>query len=299
MIQDVRDKSFLNPDDITRLNFIRPKVPYVFRRHYRQGLRSHIMEVLDPGDVALEKNGVVSEGIKWFPRAKPRKMLRIFRTRFDSLQAARDELHRVIIVASFLGPESYARSTEFLISYNCGKRRDILLCGLQEYVEGLNIEPWGYLNADRLTANLLRPRLGGRPSGEMDRDALVKRIRISAAAFIHRVKRMILESGYVPDLAGDGNLILTDSGDIKLVDINNISPVSFGKHIYVDDKKYPVCDKSIEALSELERNLAGRSIDMSEPVYRTFLDPIRKIDVSAIEKEFHRASGVQQPYRPD
>ena len=159
MVQDVREKPSLNADDVLRLNFIRQPGRYVFRRHYRQGLRSHIMEVLDPDDVAREKSGVVSDGIKWFPRAKPLKMLRIFRARFPSRREAHAELQRVIIVATYLGTEGYARSNEFLVSYLWGAHHDILLCGLQEYVEGLNIEPWGYLNADRLADNLLRPRI--------------------------------------------------------------------------------------------------------------------------------------------
>ena len=67
MSKDVRNKTTLTADDVYRLNFIRHPGTYVFRRHYRQGLRSHIMEVLDPQAVAREKNGVVSDGIKWFP----------------------------------------------------------------------------------------------------------------------------------------------------------------------------------------------------------------------------------------
>lgn len=299
MTQDVREKPSLSADDVLRLNFIRQPGRYVFRRHYRQGLRSHIIEVLDPDDVAREKSGVVSDGIKWFPRAKPLKMLRIFRTRFTSAREAHAELQRVIIVATYLGNEGYARSNEFLVSYLWEARHDILLCGLQEYVEGLNIEPWGYLNADRLADNLLRPRLGSQAAPALERNALVARIRRSAVAFTDHVKQMIRETGYIPDLAGDGNLILTDAGDIKLVDINNISPVSFAPRIYIDEKGYPVCDKSIEALAEIEKRLASRPLDSQDPIYRTYLDSGRMIAVSGIEKEFHRTTAGLQPYRPD
>jgi len=288
MDHDVRDKKTLNADDVFRLNFIRPKCKYVFRRHYRQGLRSHIMEMLDPMDVAREKNGVVSNGIKWFPKAKPLKMLRIFRTRFDSIQKAHEELHRVLIVASFLGPAGYARSNEFLVSYLWNDRHEILLCGLQEYIEGLNIEPWGFLNTERLADNLLRPRLGSRATSSIGKRALVARIRTSAEAFVRHVKDMISKTGLIPDLAGDGNLILTDAGDIKLVDINNISPVYFTPRIYLDNKGYPVCDKSVEALCEIEKNLAATPPDTSDRLYQTFLEPGRMLSVSTIEKEFHR-----------
>lgn len=298
MSQDVRNKTTLNADDVYRLNFIRHPGKYVFRRHYRQGLRSHIMEVLDPMDVAREKNGVVSDGIKWFPRAKPIKMLRIFRTRFASIQKAREELRRVIIVASYLGPTRYARSNEFLVSYLCKDRYDTLLCGLQEYIEGLNIEPWGFLNPERLADNLLRPRLGIGATSAANKSALVTLIRRSAESFVRHVRKMIFATGLIPDLAGDGNLILTDAGNIKLVDINNISPVSLTSHIYLDEKGYPVCDKSVEALFEIEKNLAGHSPDTNDQLYKTFLDPGRMFTVSAIEKEFHRSLNLDS-FRAD
>ena len=95
---------------------------------------------------------------------------------------------------------------------------------------------------------------------------------------------MILQTNRVPDLAGVGNLILTRSGNIKLVDINNISRVSFDRTIPLDDRGYPVCDKSIEALSLLERKLTGRSLDGRDIIYNTFLDPERMKDVKEIVK---------------
>jgi hypothetical protein len=65
--------------------------------------------------------------------------------------------------------------------------------------------------------------------------------------FIKRLKQMIAKIGHVPDLAGAWNLILTRPRNIKLVDINNISRVSFDPVINLDDKGYPICDKSIKA----------------------------------------------------
>ncbi|MBU0734796.1 MAG: hypothetical protein KKG10_11670, partial [Proteobacteria bacterium] len=81
------------------------------------GLRSHIMEVLRSADVARETEGVIREGTRWFPRARPLKMLRIFRTRFDSLRNAEEELRRVKIVETYLTPAHVARSNEFLVDY--------------------------------------------------------------------------------------------------------------------------------------------------------------------------------------
>jgi hypothetical protein len=74
MTEDVREKASLDHMAVISLNFIRDPYFFVFRRHYRQGLRSHIMEVLKRMDVARERSGIEIEGVKWFPRAKPVKM---------------------------------------------------------------------------------------------------------------------------------------------------------------------------------------------------------------------------------
>lgn len=288
----------MNEDTVRALNFIRPSGRYVFRRHYRQGLRSHILEVLDREDVSREKQGIVSEGIKWFPRAKPLRMLRIFRTRFTDRRQADQELQRVMMIARYLGPDCYARSSEFLVSYQKEKQYDILLCGLQEYVEGLPLEPWGFLNPDRLAENLIRPGIGGQKSTEKDRATLIETIRRNAVDFVDRIRKMIDETGHIPDLAGDGNLLLTEDGLIKLVDINNISRLLFDDTVGVDDKGYPVCDKSVEALSQLQLNMASQRIDPADGLYRIYLDPDRMSAVQDIEREFHRESILRQ-YRAD
>jgi hypothetical protein len=105
--------------------------------------------------------------------------------------------------------------------------------------------------------------------------------------FIEGVKRMVLEANHVPDLAGVGNLLLTPEGEVKLVDINNISRVSFGPDIPIDDKGYPVCDKSVQALALLEQKIIGNPIKGEETVYETFLDAQRVRRVKALEDKFH------------
>ena len=110
-----------------------------------------------------------------------------------------------------------------------------------------------------------------------------------AENFIGKIKQMIMETNHVPDLAGVGNLFVTRSGDIKLVDINNISRFSFDSTIHLDDRGYPVCDKSIEALSLLEQKLLGKPLHSNDIIYKTFLDPIRMKEVQAIDKKFHRS----------
>ena len=298
MTEDVRDRKNLNEETVRLLNFIRPSGRYLYRRHYRQGLRSHILEVLDGEDVFREKHGLVSDGIKWFPRAKPVKMLRIFRTRFADRRQADLELQRVMMIARYLGPDCYAKSNEFLVSYRIKGTYDTLLCGLQEYVEGLPLEPWGFMNPDRLAENLVRPGIGGQESTEQGRETLIDTIHRNAVDFIDRVRKMISETGYIPDLAGDGNLLLTDNGRIKLVDINNISRVTFDNEVDLDDKGYPVCDKSVEALSQLQLKMASQPIDPTDLLYRTYLDPARMSAVQDIEREFHRESILRQ-YRAD
>ena len=68
MEKDIRDKPNIRSEDITGLNFIRDSGTYLFRKHYRQGLRSHIMEVLDSNDIWKEKtNGTVTCVTYWKP----------------------------------------------------------------------------------------------------------------------------------------------------------------------------------------------------------------------------------------
>ena len=282
--EDIRDKAYLNHKDILDLNFIRIPGVYYFRRYYREGLRSHIMEVLKPRDVENETKGIIKDGIKLYPRAVPLKMLRIFRAKFKSLKDAEEELRRVKIIANYLAPDCLARPEEFLVNYRRGEKCEILLCGLQEYVKGKPIEPWGHFDDDHLISML----------GDMgvDDSAMIisqwfRKIRKNAQNFISKIKQMIMETNHVPDLAGVGNLLLTKSGDIKLVDINNISSVSFDRAIKLDDRGYPVCDKSIEALFLLERKLSGGSSLIDTPLYKTFLDPERMKEVKAIERAFH------------
>ena len=293
---DIRDKPYLDHHDILQLNFIRNPGRYLFRRHYRAGLRSHLMEVLNPEDVAQEKSGVVVDGLRMFPRAIPLKMLRILRRRFNSLSEAREELRRVKIVETYLAPDHIAKPAEFLVHYVGPRKWETLLAGLQEYVSGEVLEPWGDLGRDRLISILARLGI----DEDEDRTVIVARwedeVRKRAQDFITRLKKMIVETKLVPDLAGIGNLILTRTGDIKLVDINNISEVSFDPVIRLDDKGYPVCDRSVIALSHLEQELLGIPPQMDDPIYGTFLDPERIEKVKEAEKKFHLSMKPVTPY---
>jgi hypothetical protein len=289
MQEDIRDIPYLNQEDVLKLNFIREPGAYVYRRHYRQGLRSHILEVLSLEDVENEKNGVIIDGAKWYPRAEPLKMLRLFRARFRSLQEAQEEVERVKMIESYLGPENFAKSEEFLVDYEMNGSRDILLCGLQEYVKGAILDPWDRLDDGHLISILRRIIFETFEDAEEIGDQWVSEVRLKALDFIIKTKKMILETNHVPDLAGIGNLLLTREGDIKLVGINNISNVTFDPDIRIDDRGYPVCDKSIESLSLLEEGLLQRPLPQDDVIYETYLEPGRMEEVNALEKEFLQA----------
>ncbi len=282
--EDPRDKLSLTHEDVVAMNFVRAPGIYVYRRHYRAGLRSHIMQVLVPEALDREKTGVVRDGVRHFPKARPLKMLRIFRTRFKSLREAEEELVRFKIIETYLAPLHMARSNEFLVDFTGGGQREPILCGLQEYVEGETINPWNRFD-DRELASL-----GERmpdPVGPESRVEWIAKVRAQAGGFVLQLKQLISKAGYVPDLAGSGNLILTAPGLIKLVDINNVSRVSFDSSVPLDDRGYPVCDKSVEALSMLEKNLARRPLDPDDEIYRVFLAPGRMERVRVLEREFH------------
>jgi len=289
MTKDIRDKSYISHEDIIELNFIRKPGIYVFRKYHKQGLRSQIMEVLDPDDVIKQNKGETIKGILFFPWAKPLKMLRIFRTKFDSINDVFEETRKLKIIEKYLPPDSYAKSDEFIVDYIKNGKRDFILCGLQEYVEGEALNPWDLINKNILADLFTNMKAKKQNALEMNTSQLIKRFKRKAENFIESVKKMILEVNYVPDLAGVENLLITRMGNIKLVDINNISKVSFSPRISLDDKGYPVCDKSVEAISILEQKLMDKPIDKTEKIYRTFLAPQRIKEVKYLEEKFHRS----------
>jgi hypothetical protein len=281
--EDPRDKPSLTHEDVVALNFVRAPGIYVYRRHYRAGLRSHIMQVLLREDVDRERTGVLGAGLRRFPEARPLKILRIFRTRFKNLREAEEELGRFKIIETFLAPLYMARSNEFLVDLTGRGQKEPLLCGLQEYMEGETINPWNRLDDEELAS--LKARMSDLEGRKAQR-AWAANVRAQAKGFVQRIKELISKTGYIPDLAGSGNLILTPSGLMKLVDINNISKISSGSSIPLDDRGYPVCDKSVEALSMLEKNLVGLPFDPQDKVYNVFLSPARMEKVRALERRF-------------
>lgn len=296
MAEDIRDKPHISHNDVAGLNFIRNQAAYVFRKYYKQGLRSQILEVLDASAVLRQNKGEIINGIRHFPRANPVKILRIFRTKFKSLEGIFEELEKYRIIEKYLPPDSYSKSCEFIVDYIREGKHDFILCGLQDYVEGKVLNPWDLVQQNLLSNLVNSMQDEGRNPLKMTTAQLIQRVQKQASHFIERLKKMILEANYVPDLAGVGNLILTPAGDLKLVDINNISRVCFGSDISLDDRGYPVCDKSIEAISIMEQKLLGRTINMAETLYKVFLAPQRMQNVKCLEKNFQHSLKLRELY---
>ncbi len=276
MSEDIRKKLAICHADVIALNFIRSSPPYVFRRHYRQGLRSHVMEILYPADVVTENTGTLIDGVRQFPKAVPLIMFRIFRTHFENFEEAWAEIERVKILSEYLGPEFMAHSHECIVEYHGPHGSELMLCGFQEYIEGDIIDPWTVLDADSLLPDMYKTMKDRGVTTPLSSAEWTADARKKGSQLIGRLKRMINQSGHIPDLAGVGNLIITSGGEICLVDINNISPVYSDSTIPLDEKGYPVCDKSVEALSLLEEKIVGRPINMEENLYQHFLSPRRK-----------------------
>jgi hypothetical protein len=288
MPEDIRDKAYITHEDVVALNFIKASGPFIFRRHYRQGLRSHIMEVINKIDAERERTGLMVDGVRWYPRARPVRMFRIFRTRLPTMETALREIRRVKVVERYLAPDYIATSNEVIVDYVRPGRRDILLCGFQTHEQGEIIDPWSLLNGGAFVAALYDRLQGSVDTLEIGQDRWVALVRKKAATFIQRIKEMIAKDGYIPDLAGRGNLVAAPSGEIKLVDINNISRVDFDSGIPLDDRGYPVCDKSIEALYLIEEKMAGRAADRKEALYQIFFNPQRRRAVKRHEEDFYR-----------
>ncbi len=281
----IRNKPTLSHDDIVNLNFIRQACPYCFRINYREGLRSRLLQVLNPADFFRETRGSLQQEVRCFPVAQPVAMLRIFKKNFIDLREIQKEIENYKLVQHFIPPHHYAASSEFIVDYIRDRKRQMLLCGLQEYVPGEAVDPWH--DDTRLK---IETDMNNSPAGSLDRALM------NLASFIECIKTMVLQTRAIPDLAGVGNLILTPAAEVKLVDINNISRISYEAEISLDDKGYPVSDKSIQALYRLETLVLGCHQSADEELYRFFLDPQRVQAVRRIEFAFKKGTTQSANY---
>jgi len=255
------------------------------------------MEVLRPEDLKKEVEGIDQEGIMWYPRARPVRMLRIFRTRFSSLQEAQKEIQRVKLIQRYLSPDFVAHSEEFLVDYKTNSTYETVLCGLQTYVEGEILDPWAPMDQFMIEDLFRRMSPLNASQTKQSLAPLLQKAREQLINFVAKIKQMIIEAHHIPDLAGVGNLLLTPEPKIVLVDINNISTVSFDGEIPLDDRGYPVCDKSIEALFLLEQKATTHPVKIEGSLYEIFLNPHRMRKVRAFERRFHLA-GLGGPGYP-
>ena len=204
MDEDIRDKACLTHEDVIALNYIKDSGRYLYRRHFRNGLRSHIMEVLDAGQVQQEVHGLVVDGVRLFPKAVPLKMLRIFRTRLASISQAFNEIVKLRVIETFLDRDQFAGSSEFVVDYLSPGGPDMLLCGLQEFVAGRKLDPW------RLKSGAIFKVYPDKEKTEQE--AFAAQLRKSARRFVDGVRKMIQKTGYIPDIAGQRNLLVTRPG---------------------------------------------------------------------------------------
>ncbi len=278
---DIIAAPFLSNSKLEGLNFLRTPATGCFRRHFREGLRSHLFEVIRAEDLETEQTGKIIDNIRQFPRASPSRMLRVLRTRFDSPGQALGEIEKYRLLLKFLGPDLVARSEEFIVEYRGSGQREILLCGLQEYIKGAILDPWHLAGREDLkhfyTPNAATPCHG-----------FIARATKEVKTFVAAVRTMIHATGHIPDLAGVGNLMLTYEGGLKLVDINNIIEIKQTATIRLDDRGYPCCDKSMEVLFILEQKILQQPISMDDPLYKQFFPPERRERVRALEEAFYK-----------
>ncbi len=288
---DIRDQAHLSGTEVKKLNFIKNSEDIIFRKYYRSGLRSHIFEVLAANDVLKETQGEIIDGIRMFPRARPTKIFRILRNRFKNKEAIFQEVKKYNLLLQFLGPELIATSQEFMVDYTGTGTSQIVLCGLQEYVEGQILDPWRLYGKDYLLELFKSmPNKDKSPRDIQCRpqvEKLADKARNNIENFVKKIRHMITNAGYIPDLAGIGNLIITPEGNLKLVDINNIVEIKLSNTILLDDKGYPSCDVSIEVLAILEQDILQKKISLDDPLFQFFLSPDRKKKVKTIEKKFY------------
>lgn len=279
---DIRDRKNPGADEIFALNFINISSPFRFRKYYRSGLRSHIFEVLLSEDLDKEINGIIEDGIRIYPRARPIKMFRIFRNYFKKIEDIFTEIKKYNLLLDVLGQDYIAISEEFIVDYTQTSKSSILLCGLQEYINGEILDPWKAFNIEHLKHLPFSCRQN------IDSDKFSTTVRKNLNRFTYRIREMISSYNYIPDLAGVGNLIVTPDGGLKLVDINNIVPVRFEKTVPLDDRGYPACDVSIQVLFMLETNLLNKNMDPGDPLAEFFLAKERKERVNRLERNFYK-----------
>ena len=141
----------------------------------------------------------------------------------------------------YLGPEFIARSQEYIVNIRSSAGELYYFMRPAGNVEGGILDPWSLWDQNSFNSYF---------STKFRQENINQKSRAtgfkSVENFVQKVRGMIFNAGYIPDLAGNGNILITAKGEIKLVDINNIIRIEENDTISLDDKLYPSCDKSIE-----------------------------------------------------
>jgi hypothetical protein len=138
--------------------------------------------------------------------------------------------------------------------------------------------------------------------------------RRSLERFIRDVRDMVTSVALVPDLAGKGNLVLDQSGMVKLIDINNfrrlvrdeeveaalppaldLEELALGRQDirpllpkeFLDDLGNPICDLSLAALQTLEIRGLGRDANAldRDPVYAPLRNERRRLALALLRSD--------------
>ena len=110
MPEDIRNKSQISNEDIIGLNFVRAPGCYVFRKYYKQGLRSQILEVLDQLVAACHKSFDLGSFEVWCQAFPDFHLFETLQALPEAPLALADRLERV--VQSLGGSEATAAIDE-------------------------------------------------------------------------------------------------------------------------------------------------------------------------------------------
>lgn len=236
-----------------------------------QGTRSCIVMLFDRDEYTRQREGVVIDNKKQYPKAHPKQVLRILRNgaeKTDHLQPMLDDYH--FLVENFVGDgeDQLAQSNELIVELNdkdisllC-QRTEILsppdhkhfLVGLQQYIHGDTLDPWRQIAISKLKecAKVSPVNLGVHL--RLDADGISK-LESSFRLMRTRIHTCLREHKKIPDL-GIGNTIMEPSGSLTIIDINNLirAPENLAE-IPTDENGYPAFHGSIDSLLQIDRIL--------------------------------------------
>ena len=97
--------------------------------------------------------------------------------RFNNLKEAEEELKKVKMIQKYMAPDHIARSDEFLVDYIMDGKHKLILCGLQEYVNGEVLDPWSHLDKNHLASLSVRLDFEKTEDSDCKTDRWVRRVQ--------------------------------------------------------------------------------------------------------------------------